>query len=134
MEIMGKLKQGDGLSTIDETLVFATKTTGSKNFYLALVGLISGGSNTGFWVPYSGIITTIIASLGGNASSTVTFNLRNIDTNTIVHTFTIAQGTKEIYLPDLSIAVPAGAELVMECRSTTNVVNPMVRILIGKKV
>lgn len=132
MEIHGMLTQAGGVSSVDETLLFATKTTNGKNFYLALAGQIAAGASVGYYMPYEALLTNIIASLTTVAAKDVVFSIKDGTTNSELHTFTILKGAMT-YFEETKIEIPKDSNLVIQCLSVGYVVNPIVRLIVGKK-
>ena len=133
MEIFGRLNQS-GVSTVDETLVFASKTA-SRNFYLQLPNTIPASATIGYWIPYNGKISMCIATNQniGTAKKAIAFNIMRLENSSILGTIAIPDGAARVYIPDMNIEVPSDTTLAVYATGANNVTNPIVRILISKK-
>lgn len=135
MQIHGRLLQGDNESTVDETLFFASKTNGSRNFYLGLVAAIPASSSFGYLVPYNGVIQSFIGTTQnvGTARKAATFSIRNLNTNQELGLVELPAGENSTYQPKMRIEIAAGTMVGIYLASSANQINPIARLLISKK-
>lgn len=133
MRIMGRLEQDGGVSTIDETLIFATKVQNSKNFYVGLAGGIFGGSLYGYAVPYSGRLQSVVAAVRNPVAAPITVELRCLRTGTTFWTDEIPAGQASIYLRAGLIELPEETYMGCYLACAVNFSDPVIRVVVSKK-
>jgi hypothetical protein len=111
----------------EREVIFATKTNGSKNFYLNADDGIASNVR-GYPIINANIIVLMAATIQEPVTEPVTFELRKNGTATIIQTLVIPIGSTTIADSSINITCSPIDELSCNVTCTVNVINPTVRL------
>ncbi len=125
------LSEGIVRSVNENTFIFSTATTGTKNTYLNTVNDVSSNLS-GYVLPHKSVITRLIVQIEVPVSVDVAFELRYDNHEQIYTTLTIEAGQTYATVSPSIIVLPLNSELSMFVRSTELVKNPSARVYIAE--